>query len=71
MSHEDSARVERILENALGALTDWLELVRGHENDRRARLAAEQRIRSDHRTTVVMAALSAATIALLFWLSRR
>ena len=58
----------RSLDQALGALSDWLELVRVHENDRRARLLAAERARRDQATWVVMAVLSAATIAFFFWL---
>ena len=42
-----------------------------HENDRRARLLAAERARRDQATRVVMAVLSAATIAFFFWLSAR
>ena len=65
------SRVERILESALGALSDWLELVRHHEDDRRARLRAEARARNEHATRVVMALLAAATLGFFVWLSRR
>jgi hypothetical protein len=70
MTGPGGSRAERILERALGALSDWLELVRQHENDRRARLQAEARARSGHQARVVMTILGAATLALFFWLSR-
>ena len=65
-----SPQVERILESALGALSDWLELVRVHENERRARQEARARARRDHATRVVMAVLSAIVIAAFFWLGQ-
>jgi hypothetical protein len=67
---DPSDRLERMLESSLGALTDWLELVRRHENERRARMIEDARAVRDHRTRVVMAVLSAAAIAFFFWWSR-
>jgi beta-lactamase regulating signal transducer with metallopeptidase domain len=66
---DDGGRTERMLESSLGALSDWLELVRQHENERRARLAEVDRARRDGRTRAVMMALVALTIALAFWLA--
>jgi hypothetical protein len=66
MSQNDESRTEKIVESAFGALGDWLELVRQHENDRRARLAAEARGRRDVATRLVMGLLSAAVLAYLF-----
>lgn len=68
---DPNQRLERTLESALGALTDWLELVRQHENERRAVLAAEALARRDHLTRVVMAVLSGITIGFFFWLNHR
>jgi hypothetical protein len=65
-----SPHVERILESALGALSDWLELIRVHENEHRARQEARVRARRDHATRVVMAVLSAIVIAAFFSLGR-
>jgi hypothetical protein len=61
--------VERMLEAALGALSDWLELVRVHENDCRARLAEQARARREHATRVVMAVLAALAIGAFVALS--
>jgi hypothetical protein len=68
---DGAQRVERVLESALGSLSDWLELVRLHENERRIRIAAEEQIRRDHHTTAAMAVLSAAVLAFFFWLNHR
>ena len=65
-----SPHVERILESALGALSDWLDLVRVHENERRVRQEARARARRDHATRVVMAVLSAIVIAAFFCVGR-
>jgi hypothetical protein len=68
---DPNQRLERVLESALGALSDWLELVRQHENERRAARALEARDRRDHLTRVVMMVLSGITIGAFFWLSHR
>jgi hypothetical protein len=70
VSPEDD-RIERMLESGLGAVSDWLELVRAHENERRARLAAEARARKDHLAIIVMVILSTLTVGFFVWLNNR
>lgn len=71
MSAHDDGQSTRVLETAFGALTDWLEAVRVHENERRSRQAAAEIARRNQSTIAVMALLSAVTIAFFLWLSRQ
>ena len=65
-----TSQTERILESALGALSDWLQLGRVHQTVYSARDEALARARRDHATRVVMAVLSAIVIAAFFCLGR-
>jgi hypothetical protein len=67
----EDPRTERILEGAFGALGDWLELVRRHEQERRVKLAALERARRDQVTRIVMAVLSAAILVAFHRLTGR
>ena len=58
------------LEHALGALGDWLELVRLHEQRRREVLGAHRKARRAQSAVVLTAVLCAALAAVFVALAR-